>query len=504
MQRSINRAGRTAIGTNMSGNKRKKRIFAIIAVAGVAAVLYVLWRQGCFLPKWVRWEDADIFDGNGEYESILQSRSVDVIHQGEIIWTSPDDIKVQNIVFCDIDSDGEDELVLLCWKTGRYGKYKPFWVEKDETVWSQHIFVYECREETVQAKWMSSYIGQDVVSVAADKSKSLPHRLLLTDREDMISSWVWDSWGFTKEDTQVSFTVFGDNLIHEPIYRYGLQNEESFGFLFENVRDIISASDIAVINQETPLVQEPSLYSDYPRFGTPIQVGEAIVNAGFDVVTCATNHALDKGAEGIYITKNFFDEQGIMCLGIQPEGEKEYQPYEIFMRNGIKFALLNYTYGTNGIKIPKENPYMVHLLEDEKQVRKDIGKARSEADVVIVFVHWGTENSQEPDDFQKKWARVFLESKTDVVVGTHPHILQPCEIMKDSDGHEMLIYYSIGNYISAQAEKSCIKGGIASFTVSLTQSGYRITEYDLLPLHIKWEPRGRYTVEYDNADETAQ
>ncbi|MGN1179950.1 MAG: CapA family protein [Suilimivivens sp.] len=476
----------------MTGNRLVKRTAILIAAAGIAAVLYVLWQRGCFLPGWIQWEERELYDHSRKYEIILQHRSVNIVCNQETIWTSPNDVKVQDVISCDIDGDTEDELVLLCWKTGRYGKDKPFWVKKDEKNWSQHIFVYEYQEKTITPKWMSSFIGPDVVSVSADKNRAPIHRLLLTDREGKISSFVWDSWGFTKEDTEISFAVFGDNLIHEPIYRYGLRNDETFDFLYENVQDIISASDVAVINQETPLVENPSMYSGYPRFGTPVHVGQAIVNAGFDVVTCGTNHALDKGAEGIQTTKDFFTSRNIICLGIQSKEEKEYQPYEILVKNGIKFALLNYTYGTNGIKIPEENPYMVHLLGNEDQIRNDISQAGEEADFVIVFVHWGTENSEQIDDFQKKWAQVFLESKADVVIGTHPHILQPCEIMEDNDGHKMLIYYSIGNYISAQGEETCTKGGIANFTVSLTPSGYEVTEYDLLPLVIKWESGGKY------------
>lgn len=483
----------------MSGNKVKKRIWAVMAAVCAAAVLCVMYRQrdflqSRFLPGWINWEENEAYDSSGEYEIILQKKSAGVMYHGESVWTSSKEMKVQSALFCDVDGNESEELILLCWKKGRYGKSKPFWVEKDETGWSQHIFVYECREGTVRPKWMSSYIGQDVAAIAVNRDVSLVSRLFLTDREGIISSWVWDSWGFTKEDTEVSFVVFGDNLIHEPIYRYGLQKEETFGFLFENVWDVISAGDIAVINQETPLVENPSLYSDYPRFGTPLNVGQAIVNAGFDVVTCGTNHALDKGTEGIDTTKNFFKSQGLICLGIQTKEEAEYQPYEILEKNGVRFALLNYTYGTNGIKLPKENPYAVHLLEDEGQIRDDIAAARLEADFVIVFVHWGTENSEQIDDFQKSWAQVFLESKADVVIGTHPHVLQPFEMLKGDDGHEMLIYYSIGNYISAQTDRSCVKGGAADFTVSLTESGYRVTEYGLRPLVIQREEAGKYTV----------
>ena len=266
--------------------------------------------------------------------------------------------------------------------------------------------------------------------------------------------------------------------------------------MYENVRDVIKESDIAVINQETPLVDEPALYGDYPRFGTPVQVGKAIANAGFDVVTCATNHALDRGAEGINTTKAFFEKEDMKCLGIQSEGETDYHPYEILVRNGVRFALLNYTYGTNGIRPPEENPNMVHLLDDKIKITNDIKMAKAESDFVIVFVHWGTEYAEEPDAFQLKWTQLFADCKVDVVVGTHPHMIQPYEILRDDDGHEMLIYYSIGNYISAQPEESCVKGGMASFTVSLTPEGYKVTEYGFLPLTIRRQEGGKYVTEF--------
>ncbi|MDE6661792.1 MAG: CapA family protein, partial [Lachnospiraceae bacterium] len=172
----------------------------------------------------------------------------------------------------------------------------------------------------------------------------------------------------------------------------------------------------------------------------------------------------------------------------------EYHPYTLIVKGGSRFALLNYTSGTHGMKKPEDSPYMVHLLDDEDRVREDIKKAKGDADFIIVFVHWGTEDAQQPDDFQKKWTEIFLDSKVDVVVGTHPHELQPYEVLSDDSGHNMLIYYSIGNFVSAQPEKSCIKGGMARFTVSLTAEGYGITEYALEPLEIIRSSDGRYTV----------
>lgn len=482
----------------MNGKKIRKRVFIAAAIAAAAAgifgILYILYQKGIILPRWISWESRTVSDSGGNYEIILEDRVVRVRRSGIEIWSSPEGVKVQDVLSCDIDNDGGDELVVLCWKRGRYGKYRPIWVEEDEKNWSQHIFVYEYAEGEIRPKWMSSYIGQDVAAMSDNGKKAPDCRLLLTEPDGKVNCWMWDSWGFSRLEMEVSFVVFGDNMIHEPIYRYGLNND-SFEFLFENFKCIIKENDIAVINQETPLVDDPNLYGDYPRFGTPAQVGQAIADAGFTIVTCATNHALDRGSGGIDFTKNFFEAHGIKCLGIQTEEEKEYLPYETVMRSGIRFALLNYTFGTNGMPVPEKNPHMVHLLEDEDRIRADIERAREDADFVIVFVHWGTEGAMEPDAFQKKWAQVFLDCGTDVVVGTHPHTLQPCEILEDEKGHRMLIYYSIGNFISAQSVKECSKGGMASFTVSLTSEGLRVTEYSLQPLTIKWHEGGKFMTE---------
>lgn len=474
------------------------RIRAVLAVlSGMIWILWSAWSNRYDLPRWIEWRNTSLTDASGKYEITLRRKKVAVTYDTSVIWTTPEDVMVQDAMSCDIDGDGADELLLLCWKVGRFGTSRPFWVEEDEETWSQHIFVYTYDGNTVRPKWMSSYIGLDVAEMAASE-RSLREHLLLTDTDGTISSWVWDSWGFTREDTDISFVVFGDNLVHEPIYQYGLHNYgDRFDFLFKNksIKHAIAASDVAVINQETPLTDDPSRYSDYPRFGTPAGVGRAIANAGFDVVTCATNHALDQGVDGVDYTKEYFDSHDIMCIGIQSEDEQAYRPYEILVRSGIKFALLNYTYGTNDTVIPEDRSYMIHLLDDEEQIRADIEQARAGADFVIVFVHWGTEYAQVPDGFQQKWAQIFLENKVDVVVGTHPHSLQPYEMLQDSEGHEMLVYYSIGNYVSAQQEQSCVKGGMAGFTVSLTPDGYKITEYALQPLVITRQKDGRYTVE---------
>lgn len=451
--------GQTAIA--MKDKRILKITFVIISAALLlGCLIYLLWRGGFFLPRWIQWTSADFRDETGSYRITLHHGTLRVSYRdadlpegsdspnGAGVWSPPKDVKVQKVLSFDVDNDLQEELVLLCWRIGRYGNARPFWVTENEQTWSQHIFVYEYAQGDIRPKWMSSYIGRDIADISSYRRADSRSRLLLTDSEGEATVWLWDSWGFTLENASVSFLALGDNLIHEPLYRYGLQNGDNFDFLFENLREEIIASDVAVINQETPLVEDPALYSDYPRFGTPIGVGQSIADAGFDIVTCATNHALDKGTEGIHTTKDFFDSRDVICLGIQAAEETEYQPWKIMTKKGIRFALLNYTYGTNGIEIPESSPYLVHLLDDPDKITCDIESAGADADFVILFVHWGTEDSTQVNDAQRKWTQVFLDAGADVVIGTHPHALQPYELLTAADGHEMLVYYSIGNYIS--------------------------------------------------------
>ena len=145
-------------------------------------------------------------------------------------------------------------------------------------------------------------------------------------------------------------------------------------------------------------------------------------------------------------------------------------------------ALLNYTYGTNGIPLPKDAPWCVDTLSDQDRVVKQLREARRCADALIVFAHWGTEYSYTPDAFQQAWTNIFLENGVDVVVGSHPHLLQPVEMLTGEDGHQMLVYYSLGNFVSCQTQAPRLLGGMAIFTLHKTTSGTRVIAHTLKPL----------------------
>lgn len=188
------------IKTNIFKKSVIKYFICILFVLAVGAVGLVLWDVGTFLPRWIVWENAAFQDVSGQYEMVLENKKVQVRHADHLIWTTPKDIKVQKALCADIDRDGQDELVLLCWRKGHYGDVKPIWEEENETDWVQHIYVYELMEDEVYAKWMSSYIGKDILDITAHTSEASGSLLHLTDRSGEESVWKWESWGFKRVD----------------------------------------------------------------------------------------------------------------------------------------------------------------------------------------------------------------------------------------------------------------------------------------------------------------
>lgn len=189
-----------------NGNKRLRNISLFTGIlAAVCAALFFLWNAGSFLPGWIVWKnvafsfsDSDSDSGSssgqpGRYGILLSHKTVRVFYDGTLIWTSPKGVKVQDVLSFDIDNDRQNELILLCWKIGRYGAQKPFWVDEDERKWSQHIFLYEYGQGEIKPKWMSSYLGQDVTEMTANVREKTYNRLFLTDLDRKVNGWKWDS-----------------------------------------------------------------------------------------------------------------------------------------------------------------------------------------------------------------------------------------------------------------------------------------------------------------------
>lgn len=288
----------------------------------------------------------------------------------------------------------------------------------------------------------------------------------------------------TPLNTKVNIVAVGDNLIHNTCIAAGEQSDGSLNYdaFYANTSSYIKAADLAVINQETMLGGDSFAYSGYPMFNTPWEVGEAAINAGFNVFTCATNHSMDVGSAGIEKELEFFaNHTDVTHVGTN-NSEEEYNTITYVTKNDIKFAILNYTYGTNGIPVPDDKPYLVNLLTEEK-VTADVKQARENADVVMVFPHWGTENSHDVSEQQKEYVKLFSDLGVDIVIGTHPHVLQPVEwYTNEETGKKMLVYYSIGNFISHQTNLDQMCGGMAEITVERIDGEIQITNAKLAPV----------------------
>ena len=292
------------------------------------------------------------------------------------------------------------------------------------------------------------------------------------------------------EPVEVTLVAVGDILLHDNVSNSGKMDDGTYNYdhLFKNVKADISAADIALVNQEVILGGVDLGLSGYPTFNGAYEVGDALVKAGFDIIEHATNHTLDKGKTGVLNCINFWrtNYPEIAVLGINSTAEEQEEIY-VWERDGIKIAFLNYTYGTNGIPLPSDMPYIVNLLDKEKMA-KDIAKAKTMADFIVVLPHWGLEYTHVPDN-QKDMAQFFLKNGVDLVIGAHSHVIQPVEMLvDDATGHQMLVYYSLGNFINSTADSGIgtadrMVGAMANVTLTNDESGnVYIKDYGVTPL----------------------
>lgn len=289
---------------------------------------------------------------------------------------------------------------------------------------------------------------------------------------------------------EVTLVMVGDILLHTPVAQSGMQEDGTYNFdaVFANVKDEIAAADLALVNQEVIIGGEELGVSGYPSFNAPYELGDALAGAGFDVVLHATNHALDQGKRGITNCLSFWenDYPDMTVLGIHESKEAQDEIY-VYEQDGIRIAILNYTYGTNGIALPSDMPYAVDLLEEE-HVAADIAKAKESADFVIVCPHWGTEYRLTPSTEQRHWTNIFLENGVDLVIGTHPHVIEPIEWIEREGEDGMLVYYSLGNFVnwtssSGEGIANRMVGGMAEITIGKKEDGKAfILEYGVEPL----------------------
>lgn len=330
---------------------------------------------------------------------------------------------------------------------------------------------------------------------AGDKDKNTfrPDEVIVRSEMAIIIERVLDESKravFSMGQAEVSVIAFGDTIGHMPVLESGKTSDGyNFDKLFANVKKYIDEADIACVNQET--IFTDSNFSGYPTFGSPKEIGIAEYNAGFDVITHATNHAYDRGESGIMYTTNFWKDYPVNMLGVH-ESEEDAEKIETIERNGITLALLNYTYGLNGFSLPQSKSYLVDVLGDKAKLSSDMERAKSISDGVIVFLHFGEEYRTSPVQSQKDWAQFFADEGALAIVGEHPHVVEPMEIITGKDGNNVPVYYSLGNFISSQNDFNCTLCAMASFKIVKDSTGTHTEAAEILPVVTHME-KGNYT-----------
>lgn len=268
-----------------------------------------------------------------------------------------------------------------------------------------------------------------------------------------------------ESEKTVKLAAVGDALIHENILNSGKQKDGSYNYdaIFEHMKDYLSGFDVKIINQETIFVYDPKKFGGYPSFGTPKEVGDAMRAAGFNVITCATNHAYDRKEIGIQNTLDYWRKykDSVLVTGIYGSQE-DYDTLAIREYNGIKIAFLNYTTLLNSGA--KKEPYYIRMYK-EAAALKEIQAAKKKADFVIVLPHWGVEYEHEPSEKQEKMAKKLAEAGADAIIGCHPHVVQPVKVIKTSDGRRVPCYYSLGNFVSNMFWFKCQLEGLAELEI---------------------------------------
>ena len=270
-----------------------------------------------------------------------------------------------------------------------------------------------------------------------------------------------------EQKTTVSFVGVGDNLIHEMIYKEadsaaGGMNDGKYDFssMYQHVKKDIKDADLAYIDQESIIGGDDLGISGYPTFNSPSDLASDVAEVGFDIVNTANNHCLDKYQEGINYSHEIWSKQsGVITAGTYIS-EEDRNTIRTIERNGITFSFLAYTYGTNDIEPP--HSYSVAYF-DEEQIKNDVKKAKEISDVVIVSAHWEDENISAPNDFQKKYAKLFADLEVDVVIGEHPHVIQPVTWVTGENGNKTLVVYSLGNFLSGMLGIDNIVSGMIQF-----------------------------------------
>ncbi|WP_242832432.1 CapA family protein [Desulfosporosinus orientis] len=265
------------------------------------------------------------------------------------------------------------------------------------------------------------------------------------------------------ETKRITLVATGDILMHNTQIWSGQQADGSydFGSFFRDVKSLIDYGDYTSANFEAAMAGAQSGYTGYPKFNSPDEVASTLKDAGYDLIVTANNHILDRGYPGAIRTMNVLRNAGLDIVGTY-ESQEERDNYLIKELNGVRVGYLAYCYGTNGIPVPKEHPYFFNFI-NEDTIIKDIHKLKPKVDVLVLVLHWGIEYTTQPTEEQRQLAETLLEAGADVILGSHPHVIQPMEVKKINNQDKFIIY-SLGNFIGDQRGVERNSGVILNLT----------------------------------------
>lgn len=287
-------------------------------------------------------------------------------------------------------------------------------------------------------------------------------------------------------EATITLGAAGDVLIHNSLYE-DARTASGFDFtpMFELVKPYMQEPEIMFVNQETVLGGTELGLSSYPRFNSPFEVGDALKDAGVDIVSMANNHTLDRGSEAVMNATGHLNSIGIQYVGAYRSLEDQHT-FRIIEKKGISTGFLAYTYGTNGLVRPADQPYLVQYI-DPKKITEDIKEMKKHSDFVVVSLHFGIEYQRFPSENQQTLVQTLHEAGADIILGHHPHVLQPVEWLTSEDGHETFVIYSLGNFLSGQATLYQRIGAILQVDLNkkIDQHGvsYDITNVRIMPTY---------------------
>lgn len=293
------------------------------------------------------------------------------------------------------------------------------------------------------------------------------------------------------EPINFTMTAIGDTLCHNTQYwdAYNSSTKQyDFSYVYDDIKDYTSSADITIGSLETTFAGEDRGYSNYPVFNSPDSLATGLKDIGVDVISLAGNHALDYGYSGICRTIDVLDNVGISHLGTYKSAEDQDK---ILIKDvkGVKIAFINYTYGTNGIPVPSDKPYCLNLI-DKDLISKQIKQAKEQnVDMIVACMHWGTEYKTSANDEQKELADFLFKSGVDIILGNHPHVLEPMEkktiTLDDGSTKDVFVVYALGNFTADQRAEITRDSAILNLDITKDSDGkILINKVSYVPIYM--------------------